>query len=305
MAGYVAAYRIGMLVSGAGVIGLTAWLEAQGLRQGGGVADRLCRGRALVLVGLLAVLAAREPDGRVDADGVAARAGSDALARVLCDGARGLRRVPVARCGARRAGVRGALQAVRRAGRRHDRAVRAERRSATTRPPTRRSSRAWGWPRCWSAALPAGRWRGRCRSPTALWLGAILQMVSNLAFVWLWFQPAERLGADGGHRDREFHRRHRHGDLRRLHLRAVRQSPAHRDAVRAAVRARLNGPHVPVLGHAASWSTPSAGRCSFSRRLQRRCRRWRCWPGCSGAGISRHWMLSAVRGRSVFPSGGR
>ena len=31
MASYVAAYRIGMLASGAGVIGLTAWLEAQGL----------------------------------------------------------------------------------------------------------------------------------------------------------------------------------------------------------------------------------------------------------------------------------
>ena len=31
MAGYVAAYRIGMLVSGAGVIGLTAWLEAKGM----------------------------------------------------------------------------------------------------------------------------------------------------------------------------------------------------------------------------------------------------------------------------------
>src|SRR6185312_17148591 len=24
---------------------------------------------------------------------------------------------------------------------------------------------------------------------TALWLGAFLQMLSNLAFVWLWFQP--------------------------------------------------------------------------------------------------------------------
>ena len=31
MAGYVAAYRIGMLASGAGVIGLSAWLEAQGV----------------------------------------------------------------------------------------------------------------------------------------------------------------------------------------------------------------------------------------------------------------------------------
>ena len=30
MAGYVAAYRIGMLASGAGVVVLTAWLEAEG-----------------------------------------------------------------------------------------------------------------------------------------------------------------------------------------------------------------------------------------------------------------------------------
>ena len=43
MAGYVAAYRVGMLVSGAGVVGLTAWLEARGFEQGGGVADRLWR----------------------------------------------------------------------------------------------------------------------------------------------------------------------------------------------------------------------------------------------------------------------
>ena len=61
MAGYVAAYRIGMLVSGAGVIGLTAWLEAQGLDKtavwpiayavaaaagAGGAAGRAARARA-------------------------------------------------------------------------------------------------------------------------------------------------------------------------------------------------------------------------------------------------------------------
>ena len=47
MAGYVAAYRIGMLASGAGVIGFSAWLESQGLQQRGRLADRLCgRGAA-------------------------------------------------------------------------------------------------------------------------------------------------------------------------------------------------------------------------------------------------------------------
>ena len=45
MAGYVAAYRVGMLVSGAGVIGLTRLARGAGPEQGSRVADRLCRGR--------------------------------------------------------------------------------------------------------------------------------------------------------------------------------------------------------------------------------------------------------------------
>src|SRR5215831_4962649 len=61
MAGYIAAYRIGMLVSGAGVIALTSWLEAQGL--GKATVWPIAYGVAalLVLVGLAAVLMAREP----------------------------------------------------------------------------------------------------------------------------------------------------------------------------------------------------------------------------------------------------
>ena len=58
-----------------------------------------------------------------------------------------------------------------------------------TRRPMRRSSKASASPRCWSAALPAAPWRARCRSSRALWLAAFLQMFSNLAFVWLGFQP--------------------------------------------------------------------------------------------------------------------
>ena len=33
--------------------------------------------------------------------------------------------------------------------------------------------------------MPAARWRAPCRSTTCLWIGAILQSVSNLVFVWL------------------------------------------------------------------------------------------------------------------------
>ena len=61
MAGYVAAYRIGMLASGAGVIKLAAWLEAQGLSKVTLWPIAYAVAGALVVVGLLAVLVGREP----------------------------------------------------------------------------------------------------------------------------------------------------------------------------------------------------------------------------------------------------
>ena len=185
MAGYVAAYRIGMLVSGAGVIGLSAWLEAQGVSKVAvwpivyGVAA------ALVVVGLLAVLLAREPDG--SAARSAHEAKSDALTRVfltardafadflsrdaaiavlvfvvlykLCDALAGTMTAPFVLSlgydkGTYAAIVKGVGLAALLVGGFAGGVV--------------------------ARALPLG---------TSLWLGAILQMVSNLAFVWLYFQP--------------------------------------------------------------------------------------------------------------------
>ena len=80
MAGYVAAYRIGMLISGAGVVGLTAWLETRGFSKTAVWPIAYGVAALLVLVGLLAVLAAREPNAPVAAAGPLQ--GSDALARV-------------------------------------------------------------------------------------------------------------------------------------------------------------------------------------------------------------------------------
>jgi PAT family beta-lactamase induction signal transducer AmpG len=62
MAGYVAAYRIGMLVSGAGVLIVVAWLEHQGVARDtvwtwGYVAAACC-----MIVGMAATLLATEPD---------------------------------------------------------------------------------------------------------------------------------------------------------------------------------------------------------------------------------------------------
>ncbi len=99
---------------------------------------------------------------------------------------------------------------------------------------------------------------------TALWIGAFLQMFSNLAFVWLGYQTPEPRGADRRHRRREFLRRHRHGDLRRLPVGAVPQSAAHGDAVRAAHGARLDGPHAVLIGNRICRRRSWAGRCSSS-----------------------------------------
>ncbi len=66
MASYVAAYRVGMLVSGAGVIGLSAWLESQGLSKEAIWPIAYACAALLVLVGLAAALLAREPAGAED-----------------------------------------------------------------------------------------------------------------------------------------------------------------------------------------------------------------------------------------------
>ena len=88
MAGYVAAYRIGMLASGAGVIGFTRVAGDAGLEQGRRVADRLCRRRAAGAGrARRAVLSAREPQSRPSHEAAAGRE-PDALTRVFDDGAR-------------------------------------------------------------------------------------------------------------------------------------------------------------------------------------------------------------------------
>ncbi|GAB4069615.1 MFS transporter [Ancylobacter sonchi] len=61
MAGYVAAYRVGMLASGAGVILLVAWFEAIGVARADVWAWGYAAAAAMVGVGLLASLFAREP----------------------------------------------------------------------------------------------------------------------------------------------------------------------------------------------------------------------------------------------------
>lgn len=62
MANYVAAYRIAMLTSTGGAVGLVAWLQAQGFPREAGWSLGYTAMAALIGVGMLATLFAQEPD---------------------------------------------------------------------------------------------------------------------------------------------------------------------------------------------------------------------------------------------------
>jgi PAT family beta-lactamase induction signal transducer AmpG len=186
MAGYVAAYRIGMLASGAGVVGLTAWLEVEGWSKASVWPIAYGIAALLVLVGLLAVLFAREPKAHVVQTAPTHK--PDALARVLATA-----RVAFSEFLSRDAAfaalafvvlyklcdaLAGAMTApFVLTGLGYDKATYAA------------IVKGLGL-----AALLIGGFAGGAVAralplSTALWLGAVLQMVSNLAFVWLWYQP--------------------------------------------------------------------------------------------------------------------
>jgi MFS transporter, PAT family, beta-lactamase induction signal transducer AmpG len=81
MASYVFAYRIGMLVSGAGVIALVAWLEVLGVPRDEVWTWGYIAAAAFVSIGLFAALMAREPDAPANLH--AGKPRGDALSRVL------------------------------------------------------------------------------------------------------------------------------------------------------------------------------------------------------------------------------
>jgi MFS transporter, PAT family, beta-lactamase induction signal transducer AmpG len=81
MASYVFAYRIGMLVSGAGVIAFVAWLEVLGVPRDEVWTWGYIAAAAFVSIGLFAAFMAREPDAPASLR--AGKPRGDALSRVL------------------------------------------------------------------------------------------------------------------------------------------------------------------------------------------------------------------------------
>jgi PAT family beta-lactamase induction signal transducer AmpG len=185
MAGYVAAYRVGMLASGAGVIGLTAWLEALGLSKAAVWPLAYAVAAAMVAIGLAAVLVGREPPAKRDA---ALEPGSDAVTRIyhaasgafaqflsrdaaiavlvfvvlykLCDALAGTMTAPFVITGM--GYDKGTYAAI---------------------------VKGVGLGALLIGGFAGGAVARALPLAAALWLGAILQLISNLAFVWLYFQP--------------------------------------------------------------------------------------------------------------------
>ena len=182
MASYVAAYRVGMLASGAGVIGLAAWLEAQGAASDAVWALAYGASAGLVLVGMAAVLAAREPGPA--AAGSAEDAGAAGTLQRVFDTARGAfgellsREAAVAvlafvvlykLCDA----LAGVMTAPFILALGYDKATYAG------------VVKGVGLIATLAGGFAGGALAGTLTLAQALWLGALLQMTSNLAFVWL------------------------------------------------------------------------------------------------------------------------
>jgi PAT family beta-lactamase induction signal transducer AmpG len=182
MASYVATYRVGMLVSGAGAIGLAALLEAQGVAREAVWPIAYAAAAVLVLIGIVAVLVAQEPDAKnvrlVEQAGTAgtlqrifetARSAfsefllRDAAVAVLvfvvlyklCDALAGVMTAPfILSLGYDKGIYAGIVKGV-------------------------------GLIATLAGGLAGGARAGAMTLGKALWLGGLLQMASNLVFVWL------------------------------------------------------------------------------------------------------------------------
>jgi PAT family beta-lactamase induction signal transducer AmpG len=179
MAGYVAAYRIGMLASGAGVLFLVAWLESIGVARGVVWTWGYAGAAACMVVGMGASLLATEPDG----PGLAHETGHNPLQRLAetAVGAFGefLRRdaaivillfvVLYKFCDA----FAGALTAAFVINIGYDKATYAA------------VVKGVGLAAALIGGFAGGSMARALPLATALWIGGFLQMASNLTFCWL------------------------------------------------------------------------------------------------------------------------
>ena len=184
MASYVAAYRIGMLISTAGVLFLVSAFESTGIGRSSAWMWGYVAMAALVLIGTVTALAATEPEQSRRAE--AETRGEDRVrARHAC-GDRSVLRVSVPQACLDGAGLRGAVQIHRRVFRHDDRAVRDRPRLHPQRLRRHRQGRR---PRRDPDRRLCRRlsWRGAIRWSQASGSAACCRRSPTSSFAWLAF----------------------------------------------------------------------------------------------------------------------
>ena len=249
MAYFVAAYRIGMLVSTAGAVALVAYLEYAGVDRGLVWAYGYAAMAALVVVGMVAALIAKEPRGperEAEAEALGEREGNPlvrfyraayaAFADFLSkrDALLILLFVVLYKLTDTFAGVMTGpfVLAIG-----FDKASYAAIVKGVGLIASLLGGVAGG---LLARALPLSR---------ALLVGGHLAGGGEFHLLLARLDRGEPCGAGGRHLDGEFHQRHRHRRVHRLSLGAVHEPGPYRDPVRAAHRARLVRAHHACLGH--------------------------------------------------------
>ena len=296
MASYVAAYRIGMLVSTAGALFLVSAIQAYGFdKQAAWHWGYVAMG-ALVLIGTVTALIATEPERSVAGRGRARRIRSR-FARVV-EAAVGafkdflsyemaltmLAFVVLFKFTDALSGAMTAPFVI-------DLGFTRNEYAAIVKGVGLAALLAGGFAGGYVArALPLS---------TSLWIGAILQAAANLC-VLLGRRARPRPDrADHRHHAGKFHQRHRHGDVRRLSVGALPKPAAHGDAIRAVDRARRGRAHLSVVRRRLHRRERRLGVVFRDLRARRICPASCCSLGCSGTGISSGWSRAKPKTTSA------
>ncbi len=243
MASYVAAYRIGMLISTAGALFLVSAIEVSGFDKQSAWRWGYVAMAGLVVIGIITALIATEPERSVEAE--AAHAREKPFARVV-----------EAAVGAFKDFLSYELAFVMLAF-----VVLFKFTDALSGAMTAPFVIDLGFTRNEYAAIVkgvglaalllggfAGGFIARALPLAAsLWIGGILQAVANLSFSALALVGNQHDHAGRRHHRGELHQRHRHGDVRCLSFRALPKSTAHGDAIRAADCAGRGGADLSVF----------------------------------------------------------
>ena len=244
MASYVAAYRIGMLVSTAGVLFLVTAFESTGIGRTSAWMWGYVAMAAMVLIGTVTALAATEPEQSARAE--AATRSESAFSRVLHaavgafsefltrkDALTALAFVVLYKFTDAFSGTMTAPFVIDLGFTRNDYAA---------------IVKGVGLVATLIGGFAGGYVARRYSLATSLWIGGVLQAISNLAFAWLAYVGVNQWALARRHHGGKLHRRDRHRDLRRLSLGAVPESAAHRDPIRAAHGALRGRAHLSVFG---------------------------------------------------------